>query len=211
MKRFRSASRLSQLRLHLLSSSAEKPGVFHADNLSSGKLAQHHAKGIQLIWNDISDDSIADSSRSWPVETPESALRGPRLPGLGETVLSPALMRPAALDDNPGSGKRQRFLYRKLNLDGLLSTRPFIDDSAQIHSSPIRGHVDRKLSRTVSGSTAGSGRDPSDELQEAVQIAYGNLDGVTSLDSDQLAKLRQMITALSSKVDDAISGNSMRA
>lgn len=86
----------------------------------------------------------------------------------------------------------------------------FTDDSIPIHSSPIRGHVDRKLSRTVSASTAGSRRDPSEELQEAVQIAYGNLDGVASLDSDQLAKLRQMINALSSKVDDAISDSKLR-
>lgn len=86
----------------------------------------------------------------------------------------------------------------------------FVDDSAQIHSSPIRGHVDRKLSRTASVSTATASsrpdfhRNPSDELQEAVQVAVSNLDGVTALDSEQLAKLRQMITALSSKVDAAI-------
>lgn len=67
------------------------------------------------------------------------------------------------------------------------------------------------MSRTVSASTAAGGssfrRDPSEELQEAVKIAYGNLDVVTSLDGDELARLRQMITALSSKVEDAISTN----
>ena len=48
------------------------------------------------------DDVIVDSPEQCVAETPESVLRGPSLPGLGETVLSPALIKPP--EDNPGSG-----------------------------------------------------------------------------------------------------------
>lgn len=102
-KRQRSASamRVSQLRLHLLSSSAEKSGILHP---SSGEFIHLQVAVVCLVLTSrCADDSVTESPRPWPVDTPESVLRGPSLPGLGETVLSPALAKPA-VDDNPGSG-----------------------------------------------------------------------------------------------------------
>lgn len=92
------------------------------------------------------------------------------------------------------------------------------DDSVEMHSSPIRGHADRKLSRTASLSTptgsirpGGLQRAPSDEFADAVQTAFGNIDGVSSLDAEQLVKLRAMIAAVSGKLDQAIEGGPSNA
>jgi hypothetical protein len=95
---------------------------------------------------------------------------------------------------------------------GALIIFDYKDDSIPAHSSPIRGHVNRKLSRTTSSATteshrSGLHRSQSDELQDAVKLAVGNLDVIGSLDSGQLAKLREMLTVLNGKVEDAISGN----
>lgn len=211
-KRLRSTSRLSQLRLHLLSSSAEKPSVLRIDNSSSGKQTLNPSRKEWFLFTERTHCQMILSLSPLGL-----GLSRPQI--VPNEVLDCRVL--AKLSFHPLSQDRQSLTITRvvvsdtasiLNL-GLLKSLAllFPDDSAQIHSSPIRGYVDRKLSRTVSASTAGSRRDPSDELQEAVQTAYGNLDVVTSLDAAQLANLRQMISALSSKLDDVITANNMRA
>ena len=62
------------------------------------------------------DDVIFESPGQYVTETPESVLRGPSLPGLGETVLSPALNKPGP-EDNPGSGKEFSQLHHLSSSD----------------------------------------------------------------------------------------------
>jgi len=93
----------------------------------------------------------------------------------------------------------------------ILIIHKYKDDSVPTHSSPIRGHVNRRLSRTASSATIESHRSvlhrsQSDELQNAVKAAVGNLDGIDSLDADQLTKLREMLTILNGKVEGAMHG-----
>jgi hypothetical protein len=96
------SQRRSQLRLQLLSS-VEKPSGQQKDNIGSGEFGCCPSFALRSDLYDT-DDVTVDSPGQCVVETPESVLRGPSLPGLGETVLSPALNKPGP-EDNPGSGK----------------------------------------------------------------------------------------------------------
>ena len=40
----------------------------------------------------------------------------------------------------------------------------------------------------------------------AVKLAVNNLDGIGSLDAEQLTKLREMLTILNGEIEDAIDG-----
>jgi len=81
----------------------EKPSGQQKDNIGSGEFSSCPFFAPCSNLYDL-DDVIVDSPGQYVVETPESVLRGPSLPGLGETVLSPALNKPGP-EDNPGSGK----------------------------------------------------------------------------------------------------------
>ena len=82
------------------------------------------------------------------------------------------------------------------------------DDSTQSTTSPIREHVDRRLTRTGSTLTfisrPKSIRAPSEELLSGVEQAYGSLTGVLALEGEQLLRLRAMLEGISGKIDEAL-------
>jgi hypothetical protein len=82
-----------------------------------------------------------------------------------------------------------------------------------MQSSPIRGHVDRKLSRTASLSTLATppGRQSgllhglADEFVQSLHLAYGSVYGVNNLDTEKLLQLREMTVIIKEKIEERIS------
>ncbi|KAF8335854.1 uncharacterized protein EI90DRAFT_267384 [Cantharellus anzutake] len=123
-------------------------------------------------------------------ETPQ--IRGPVLPALVDTVISPELKRNEQLD-NPSS-----------------------DDSTQPGSSPIRSHVQRRLSRNNSSGLLGPKsrlnvhRVPApDSIKDAALIlASTSNEQLVSMSAEELRHLRSLIDGLEGKVQNALSSKS---